>query len=155
MHLKAMPMEFTGKKRKLNAETIQSLKFQKQEYGKEKKRSARPQKDARAPRVNNLWSWVQELLWWGKTSWEENGKKIGYSFILPHVPSQNNDPEPAAQDPRDSELNWRLVSTEKVHPMSLDEISLKAERVKKRLFDSVSEWVEIERATTDQHTSTL
>ena len=54
MHLKAMPMEFTEKKRKLNAETIQSLKFQKQEYGKEKKRSARPQKDARAPRANNL-----------------------------------------------------------------------------------------------------
>ena len=39
--------------------------------------------------------------------------------------------------------------------MSLDEISLKAERVKKRLFDSVSERVEIERVTTDQHTSIL
>ena len=40
--------------------------------------------------------------------------------------------------------------------MSLDKISLyKAERVKKRLFDSVSERVEIERATTDQHTSIL
>ena len=143
------------KKRKLNAEPIQSLKFQKHEYRKEKKRSARPQKDAKAPRANNLRSWAQELLWWGQTSWEENGKKIGLSFILPHVPPQNNDPEPAAQDPCDSELNWRLVSTEKVHPVSLDEISLKAERVKKRLFDSVSERVEIERATTNQHTSIL
>ena len=38
--------------------------------------------------------------------------------------------------------------------MSLDETSLKVERVKKRLFDSVSEPVEIERET-DQHTSIL
>ena len=140
------------KKRKLNAETIQSLKFQKQEYGKEKKRSARPQKDARAPRANNLRSWVQELLWWGQTSWEENGKKIGYSFILPHVPPQNNDPEPAAQDPRDSELNWRLVSTEKVHPMSLDEISLKGER--KRNVYSIR-WVNELKLKEQQQTSTL
>ena len=144
------------KKRKLNAEPIQSLKFQKHEYGKEKKRSARPQKDVRAPHEltisdSELKSFYDEV----KLVEKKTGKKIGLSFILPHVPPQNNDPEPAAQDPRDSELNWRLVSTEKVHPMSLDEISLKAERVKKRLFDSVSERVEIERATTDQHTSIL
>lgn len=39
--------------------------------------------------------------------------------------------------------------------MSPDEIPLKAEQVKKRLFDSTSEIVEIERATIDQHTSIL
>ena len=36
---------------------------------------------------------------------KETGKNIGLSFIFPYVPPQNNDPEPAAQDPRDSELN--------------------------------------------------
>lgn len=39
--------------------------------------------------------------------------------------------------------------------MSPDEIPLKAEQVNKRLFDSTSEIVEIERATIDQHTSIL
>ena len=39
--------------------------------------------------------------------------------------------------------------------MSLDEIPLEAEQVKKRLFDSANERVEIERATIDQHTSIL
>ena len=39
--------------------------------------------------------------------------------------------------------------------MSPDEIPLRAEQVKKRLFDSASEIVEIERATIDQHTSIL
>lgn len=39
--------------------------------------------------------------------------------------------------------------------MSPDEIPLKAEQVKKRLFDSTSEIAEIERATIDQHTSIL
>ena len=62
---------------------------------------------------------------------KKTGKEVGVSFNLRHVPPPNNDPEPAAQDPRDSELNCRLVSTEKVHTMPLDEISLKAERVKK------------------------
>ena len=105
------------------------MKFQKHEYGKEKKRSARPQKDVRAPHErtisdSELKSFYDEV----KLVEKKTGKKIGLSFILPHVLPQNNDPEPAAQDPRDSELNWRLVSTEKVHPMSPDEISLKAER---------------------------
>ena len=39
--------------------------------------------------------------------------------------------------------------------MSPDEIPLKTEQVKKRLFDSASEIVEIERATIAQHTSIL
>ena len=37
------------KKRKINPEPIQSLKFQKHEYVKEEKRSVRPQKDVIAP----------------------------------------------------------------------------------------------------------
>ena len=104
------------KKRKLNAEPIQSLKFQKHEYGKEKKRSVRLQKDVRGPHEqtisdSELKSFYDEV----KLVEKKTGKKIGLSFILPHVPLQNNDPEPEAQDPRDSELNRRLVSTEKVH----------------------------------------
>ena len=132
------------------------MKFQKHEYVKEEKRSVRPQKDVRAPHEraisdSELKSFYEEV----KIVGRKTGKKVGLSFILPYVPLQNNDPEPAAQDPRDSELNWRLVSTEKVHPMSLDEIPLKVEQVKKRLFDSASERVEIERATINQHTSIL
>ena len=73
------------------------------------------------------------------------GKKIGLSFILPHsLPKSYND-EPATQHP-DTSVNilqeWRLVSPDKVYPMHMNEISLKAERVKK-LFESVSERNEI------------
>ena len=66
--------------------------------------------------------------------------------------------EPATQHP-DTSVNilqkWRLVSPDRVHPMSMSEISLKAERVKRRLFESVSERNEIEQETRNQHTSAL
>ena len=93
-------------KGKINAELIQSLKFQKHGFGKEKKRSVIPQKDVRAPHErtmsdSDLKSFYDEV----KQVEKKTGKKIGLSFILPHVPPQNNDPEPAAQDPHDSELN--------------------------------------------------
>ena len=39
--------------------------------------------------------------------------------------------------------------------MSPDEIPVKAEQVKKRVFDSASDIVKTERATIDQHTSIL
>ena len=42
------------KQRKINAEPIQSLKFQKHEYVKEEKRSVRPQKDVRAPHERRI-----------------------------------------------------------------------------------------------------
>ena len=82
------------------------MKFQKHEYVKEEKRSVRPQKDVRAPHEraisdSELKSFYEEVKIVGK----KTAKKIGLSFILPYVPLQNNDPEPAAQDPRDSELN--------------------------------------------------
>ena len=85
------------KKRKINAEPIQSFNFQKHEYVKEEKRSVRPQKDVIAPHertisYSELKSFYDEV----KIVEKETGKKIGLSFILPYVPPQNNDPEPAA-----------------------------------------------------------
>ena len=46
--------EIYRKKRKINAEPIQSLKFQKHEYVKEEKRSVKPQKDVRAPHERTI-----------------------------------------------------------------------------------------------------
>ncbi|KAL9982771.1 hypothetical protein ACROYT_G004869 [Oculina patagonica] len=86
------------------------------------------------------------------------GKKIGLSFILPHSLPESNSQEPATQHP-DNDVNilqkWKLVSPDKVHPMSIGDISLKAERLKKRLFKAASERNEIEKETRDQHTSVL
>ena len=70
------------KKRKINAEPIQSLKFQKHEYVKEEKRSVRPQKDVIAPNerticYSELKSFYEEV----KIVEKETGKKIGRSFI--------------------------------------------------------------------------
>ena len=148
------------KKRKLNTEPIQSLKFQKHDYGKkEKKHSARDQVDVRAPHQRTTTnSELKDFHDQVKKVELATGKKIGLSFILPHsLPKSNND-EPATQHP-DTSVNilqkWRLVSPDKVYPMSMSEISLKAERVKRRLFESVSERSEMERETRNQHTSAL
>ena len=142
----------------MNTEPIQSLKFHKHDYGKkEKKHSARDQVDVRAPHQRKTKnSELKDFHDQVKTVELATGKKIGLSFILPHsLPKSNND-EPATQHP-DTSVNilqkWRLVSPDRVHPMSMSEISLKAERVKRRLFESVSERNEIEQETRNQHTS--
>lgn len=144
----------------MNTEPIQSLKFQKHDYGKkEKKHSARDQVDVRAPHQRTTTnSELKDFHDQVKKVELATGKKIGLSFILPHsLPKSNND-EPATQHP-DTSVNilrkWRLASPDKVYPVSMSEISLKAERVKKRLFESVSERNEIEQETRNQHTHCL
>ena len=143
-------------KRKLNPEPIQSLKFAKHKYGKEKKRSSRDQIDVRTPHQRNISDSELKLFYEEvKLVEKATGKKIGLSSVLPHRLPNSNDQEPETQ-PSDSALQkWRLASPEKLHPMSVHEISLKADKVKQRLFNSGQEQEEIEKATRDQHTSIL
>lgn len=144
----------------MNTEPIQSLKLEKHDYGKkEKKHSARDQVDFRAPHQRTIInSELKDFHDQVKKVELATGKKIGLSFILPHsLPKSNND-EPVTQHP-DTSVNilqkWKLASPDKVHPMSMSELSLKAKQVKRRLFESVSERKEIEQETRNQHTSVL
>ena len=143
-------------KRKLNPEPIQSLKFAKHEYGKEKKRSSRDQIDVRAPHQRNI-SDSELKLFYEEVKLVEKvtSKKIGLSSVLPHRLPNSNDQEPEPQPSDNALQKWRLVSPEKLHPMSVHEISFKADKVKQRLFNSGQEQEEIEKATRDQHTSIL
>ena len=87
---------------------------------------------------------------------------MGLSLILPHDLPEGTNNSADATEPRDGLENlnpdehlWKLTSPDKSNPMSLNEISAKAERVKKRLFDSVNNCETIESKTRDQHNSML
>ncbi|KAL9977584.1 hypothetical protein ACROYT_G015004 [Oculina patagonica] len=148
-----------AKKRKLLG-VAEVVDPEKHEYGKkEKKHFARGQDDGRAPHQRTITdSELKDFHDQVKKVELATGKKIGLSFILPHSLPESNSQEPATQH-HDNDVNilqkCKLVSPDKVHPMSIGDISLKAERVKKRLFKAASERNEIEKETRDQHTSVL
>ena len=98
---------------------------------KEKKNSARDQVDVRAPHQRTTTnSELKDFHDQVKKVELVTGKKIGLTFILPHSLPNSNNEEPATQHP-DTSVNilqkWRLVSPNKVYPMSMSDISLKAE----------------------------
>ena len=88
---------------------------------------------------------------------------MGLSLILPHdLPKGANSSAVDTTEPSDNlenrhhdEYLWKLTSPDKSNPLSLNEISAKAERVKKRLFDSASNIEAIECKTRDKHNSRL
>jgi len=97
---------------------------------RQKKHSAIDQVDFRVPHQRNTYKKV-EL---------QTGNKIGISLILPQsFPKSYNNDQPAKQNHKTSASSLqkrRLVLPDKIHPVSMSEISLKAERVKRRLFQS-------------------
>ena len=80
---------------------------------------------------------------------------MALSFILPHDLPQNENNENASSNTNSDpdEHLWNLHSPVKNSPLSLDDIAEKADRVKKRLFDSPQNCAEIESKTRNQHTS--
>ena len=87
---------------------------------------------------------------------------MGLSLILPHdLPKGANNAAADSTEPPnivenlDDEYLWKLTSPDKSNPLSLNEISAKAERVKKCLFDLASNIEAIKSTTRDQHNSML
>lgn len=149
-------------KRKLNTEPIQCLKFQKHEWGRKSKHSPRDQNDVRAPHQRTMSDGdIKQFYDKVKEVEMKTGKKMGLSFILPHsLPEEsdccvNKSTDSEAECPVGTMHKWKLVSPYKVHPVSMEEIASKADRVKQRLFDSGKEREEVEKATRDQHNSML
>lgn len=153
-----------SRKRKLEPQPVQSVKFQKHEYGKVTKHFAKEYGDVRAPHqrsttssdLNAFYNKVKEVE-------KKTGKPMGLSLILPHdLPKDTINCADAAEPQvvvgnvqHPDEYMWKLTSPDRPNPMSLDEISAKAERVKKRLFDSANNCDTIESKTRDQHNCML
>ena len=150
-------------KRKLVPQPIQSVKFQKHEYGKVTKHFAKEYGDVRAPHQRSTASCDLKVFYNKvKEVEEKTGKMMGLSLILPHHLPEGTNNSADATEPQDvlenlnpDEYLWKLTSPDKSNPMSLNEISAKAERVKKRLFDSENNCETIESKTRDQHNSML
>ena len=146
------------KKRKLEPQPVQSIKFQKHEYGKVIKHVAREYGDVRAPHqrsttTSDLEAFYKKV----KDVQEKTGKIMGLSLILSHYLPTNEDTNNCADEENQhpDEYILKLTSPEKLGPMSLNEIAAKADRVKKRLFGSASNRDIIESKTRDQQNSLL
>ena len=151
-------------KRKQEPQPIQSVKFSKHEYDKVKKHYAKEYGDVRAPHQQSTASGDLKVFYNKvKEVEKKTGKMMGLSLILPHdLPKGANNSAVDTTEPSDNlenrhhdEYLWKLTSPDKSNPLSLNEISAKAERVKKRLFDSASNVEAIECKTRDQHNSML
>jgi len=148
-----------SRKRKLEPQPIQSVKFEKHEFGKKVKHSPREHYDVRASHQRTVNSDDQKRFYEKVKEIEKStGKRMALSLILPHdLPddTSNSVNSGTLENPDPDECLWKLTSPNKTGPLSLDDIARKAERVNKRLFDSSKNCTEIECKTRDQHNSML
>lgn len=137
---------------------VRHVKFVKHEYGKDKKRKL-PCTDGPVPkrpidkdRLSNILKEVNRVE-------QEIGKIIGLSHILPQdipFPSvKPSTPNIGVSESLSIEKEWSLTSPLRMGPLSLHEIKEKAERTKRRLFQSSGFQKEIEIKTKEQHQSSL
>ena len=105
------------RKRKLNAEPIQCLKFQKHTWGKKAKHSPRVQNDVRAPHQRTLSNGdLKQFYDKVKEVEMKTGKRMGLSFILLHsLPEESDccfnesaDSEAAVECPVGSMHNYKI-----------------------------------------------
>lgn len=141
------------KKRKLEATTIQSVKFEKHILGKEKReRKASIEVTGKSEYHQQTKDDSEQLLRNVREVEQKTGKKIGLSFIIPHeVPKVVK-----TVDNGHSKNNcWDITSPVKNGPLSMNEIKEKAVRSLERLNESGKRKIEIEKETKEQHKTRL
>ena len=140
-------------KRKLEATTIQSVKFEKHILGKEKReRKASIEVTGKSEYHQQTKDDSEQLLRKEREVEQRTGKKIGLSFIIPHeVPKVVK-----TVDNGHSKNNcWDITSPVKNGPLSMNEIKEKAVRSLERLNESGKRKIEIEKETKEQHKTRL
>lgn len=151
-------------KRKGPVQPISQMKFCKHDYAKEKKVQQpmfTPGKDVRAPHQRE---WpkerLEEMLAQLKDLQQKTGQAISWCHILPGIEHDKKQNEPIHQCPSSLQMpspansSPKLISPIKEHPVSVDEIRNRCERIKKKLFVSQEEAVEIEGKTRGQSDNT-
>ena len=151
------------RKRKGDVLPISKSKFQKHEYGKEKtERLPEISEDVRSPnqrsssntRLYNILAKVEKFQ-------EETGKEIGLSHILKQKSEKQLKEcikhdhyycllSPSQDKDSDKSDEAELLSPIKAHPISLDELFARCERVKKALMVSNDDVLKIESSTRNQ-----
>ena len=152
-------------KRKGPAQPISRMKFHKHDYEKKKRQQPPlfpPGKDVRAPHQRE---WPQEkigkLLDQLKELHTKTGQVTSWSHILTLNGMEKNQTEPplCPSSPKDrypvsgtvdSTASPQLISPVKKHPISIDEIKHRCDKIKKKLFVTKEEAAEIEINTRRQ-----
>lgn len=155
------------RQKKIESSPVRYMEFVKHEWGKDKPpKSVKKNNDVRAPHQRSLPNEkLTAVLEMAKKVQQKTGKLIGLSLILPHsipnsVDGESCQPTSQAAVPDQHQLSssWNRTSPNNpAHggPLSLEEIKEKAERAKKRLFESSARQKEIEEQTKEQHQSLL
>ena len=148
-----------SRKRKLENCAIQSIHFEKHEYGKKAKHMPRMSFDVRAPHEQTFNINSQKNFYTKVKKVEMlTGKRMALSFILPHdlpVDKESSEVVPSSNNLNTDQQLWQLIPPEESGPMSLHDIALRAIKVKQCLYESAKKRTEIELKTRDQHNSLL
>ena len=141
-------------KRKQEPTIIQDIKFQKHVYGKKVKApEAHPSPKvavSQSLKTNHDYNSIFEKV---KSTELKTGKKIGLSYIIPHVLPDEVLPPSEDVIVHKKPAKWEVISPVKLKdsPLSLSDIKQKALRAKGRLFDSINDRKEIAEKTKGQH----
>jgi len=141
-------------KKRCQPTTIQDVLFEKHVLKNQetKPKSKRMDRRPLAKRDNHNFDDIYNKL---KELEQKTGRKIGLIHTIPHTCSVST-VEIANDEPKQPDSKWALLSPmTTMQPLSLDQISQRASRVKKRLFESVNDREEIAKLTLQQQNCRL